>query len=290
MAKGISLHIGLNRVDPNHYHGWSGLLRACEFDAQDMKAIAENNNFESKALLTDQATRTSVINHIESASQHLEPGDIFLVTYSGHGGQVPDQNGDEEDGLDETWCLYDGQLIDDELHELWAKFKSKVRILVLSDSCHSGTVTRAAISMAASPDDEAPLEESKRFMPFPIALRTYRANKSMYDEIADSIPEVKSNVKATVRLISGCQDNQFSYDGAHNGRFTGTLIGVWNEGTFKGDYERFHKKIIERMPPNQTPNLFIIGADNPEFASQKPFQIDPAPLSPPSAPTNLTIK
>jgi hypothetical protein len=43
--------------------------------------------------------------------------------------------------MDETWVCYDRQLIDDQLYELWGKFKASVRILVLSDSCHSGTVS-----------------------------------------------------------------------------------------------------------------------------------------------------
>ena len=56
---------------------------------------------------------------------------------------MPDVWGDEADKQDETWCLYDGQLIDDELYFELSKFAPGVRILVLSDSCHSGTVVRA---------------------------------------------------------------------------------------------------------------------------------------------------
>ena len=41
MAAGCSLHLGLNFVDPAHYGGWDGELRACEFDANDMAAIAK---------------------------------------------------------------------------------------------------------------------------------------------------------------------------------------------------------------------------------------------------------
>ncbi len=38
-ARAMSLHIGLNRVDPKHYGGWSGPLAACECYANDMAAI-----------------------------------------------------------------------------------------------------------------------------------------------------------------------------------------------------------------------------------------------------------
>ncbi len=35
MAKGVSVHIGVNEVDPAHYGGWSGKLNACEADAEN---------------------------------------------------------------------------------------------------------------------------------------------------------------------------------------------------------------------------------------------------------------
>ena len=40
-AKGLSLHLGLNGVDPAHYGGWDGALSACEFDAKDMNTLAK---------------------------------------------------------------------------------------------------------------------------------------------------------------------------------------------------------------------------------------------------------
>ena len=52
MAKGISLNIGLNSVDPNHYGGWDGQLAGCENDANDMAKIARASNFDVKKLLT----------------------------------------------------------------------------------------------------------------------------------------------------------------------------------------------------------------------------------------------
>ena len=45
MAKGSSLHIGLNSVDPQHYEGWSGPLNACEADANDMVDLANTRSF-----------------------------------------------------------------------------------------------------------------------------------------------------------------------------------------------------------------------------------------------------
>jgi hypothetical protein len=139
---GYALAIGLNEVDPAHYAGWSGPLTGCEPDAEDMREIAAQQGFQVETLVTAQATRRAVLSKLEDLAQRVKNGDLLVVSYSGHGGQIPDQNGDEADGLDETWCLYDGELLDDELHGAWAKFQAGVRILVFSDSCHSGTVLK----------------------------------------------------------------------------------------------------------------------------------------------------
>ena len=61
---------------------------------------------------------------MRAAAKALSAGDLFFLTYSGHGGQVPDVTGDEADKQDETWCLFDGQLIDDELYFELSRFAS----------------------------------------------------------------------------------------------------------------------------------------------------------------------
>ncbi len=281
MAKGISMHIGVNRVDPNHYGGWSGPLNACEADARDLETVAKSQGFETIRLETAMATRYAVIKGIKSAATTLTDGDIFLLTYSGHGGQVPDRSGDEADLQDETWCLFDGQLIDDELRVLWSEFASGTRVLVLSDSCHSGSVTRAPVSIGDTETlTRGPLAEilgtvgaKYRFMPDDAAARTYRLNRDFYDEIQKNVPENLPPIITTVRLISGCQDNQLSLDGTFNGLFTGQLLRVWSSGRFTGDYATFHNSILRRMPASQSPNHLVFGTPNPAFDREKPFSI-----------------
>lgn len=53
MAKGISIHIGLNHVDPKHYQGWDGALNACVADARDMLALAKKQRFGGSTLLRE---------------------------------------------------------------------------------------------------------------------------------------------------------------------------------------------------------------------------------------------
>jgi metacaspase-1 len=284
MAKGISLHIGLNSVDPTHYDGWSGPLLACESDAQDMTAIARSRDLRASMLLTREATQRAVTEAIAGAAAELTAGDLFVLSYSGHGGQLPDQNGDEiDDNEDETWCLYDGQLIDDELHMLFARFAAGVRIFVLSDSCHSGTVTKAMRDRIVADSAEKRLFDARtgevvlpifRGMRSEVAQRTYLANRSMYDtRLAAADPGARKKVVATVRLLSACQDDQVALDGTFNGLFTGKLRRVWRQGAFKGTYADFHATIRAGMPATQVPNHVVYGAPNPAFDAQAPFQI-----------------
>lgn len=273
MAKGMSVHIGLNQVDTAkgaYWSGWDSALFACESDARDMLALAKSQGFNSsKLLLTKAATARAVIRAISDAAARIEAGDLFLLTYSGHGGQVNDTNGDEteSDRMDETWCCYDRMLIDDELYELWRKFKKGARIVVLSDSCHSGTVTRDVPMRLA-------VGRRVRAMPTRVVRETQMAHAKLYKRIQDGIPAAETGkVQASVVLISGCMDNQTSLDGDQNGLFTEVLKSVWDGGRFKGSYKRFRDRIVVRMPPKQTPNYYRIGAANPEFEAQKPFTI-----------------
>jgi len=287
VAKGKAICIGLNHVDPQHYNGWSGELNACEADAKDMTLLASSQKFETTTILTTEATREVYYSEMGKAADALQAGDILLVTYSGHGGQVPDQNEDEPDGLDETWCLFDGQLIDDENFLLLSKFKEGVRVIFLSDSCHSGSAIKelelrralalrgyTSHSIGSSIGHSAGMEPVVyRGMPMDVVSSVYLANKAFYDDLGSKLPKTKAKVNASCLLISGCQDSQLSADGAFNGRFTGVLKTVWNGGKFSGTYKGFHNSIAQRMPLDQTPQLFPLGVDTEKLSLEKPFTI-----------------
>ncbi len=281
VAKGRSLHVGVNVVDPAAYEGWDGRLAACEFDAEDMTDIAAAVGYETTTLLTANATRKAVTDAIAKAAKASKPGDIFLMSYAGHGGQVTDFNGDEEDMLDETLCLHDGQLIDDELYVLWSQFPADVRVLLVYDCCHSGTAARARLideALAAAPGPAG----TPRAMPLAVASRVMRRNRAFYRKAADKAAshwkgantrEMALPLAASVRLMSAVQDNQLALDGLENGLFTGRLREVWGDGAFRGDYDAFYRKLVENMPPAQTPNHFRIGQPSPAFDAQRPFDI-----------------
>ena len=140
MARGISINIGVNNLSDHYDAGEFGKLNSSIKDAMDMADAAKSRGFEE--IVLPDATTTEAITKIKLAGKELKAGDICLITFSGHGSQVKDTGVDENDDLrkDETWCFHDRQLLDDDVLDLLTEFKEGVRVLIISDSCHSGTI------------------------------------------------------------------------------------------------------------------------------------------------------
>ena len=64
----------------------------------------------------------------------------LTVFFTGHGAGVKDQNGDESDGYDEAMVFDKGHIIDDDLVPVLATANGKVKIVLLTDCCHSGSI------------------------------------------------------------------------------------------------------------------------------------------------------
>ncbi|MFP4380326.1 MAG: caspase family protein [Candidatus Sumerlaeia bacterium] len=132
-------------------------LSGCESDARLLQetliksmGIPEKN---IRMVLGRKAKRKGILDGLDWLGKVSKPGDSLMFYYSGHGSQVKDENGDEEDGLDEVLCSYDfkflkgrrGQngIVDDELNEIInSKFKDR-EFVAIYDCCHSGTGLRS---------------------------------------------------------------------------------------------------------------------------------------------------
>jgi len=145
---GVSLHVGVDRVDPEHYGG-DLALPSCVNDAREMERIANLLGYDTARLENEDATCSNLSGFMRNAALNLFAGDALFLTYSGHGSQVPNDSDDDEPDLkDETLVLFDRMLIDDELYSLLGEFREGVRVHLVFDSCHSGT----AFKQLAAPD------------------------------------------------------------------------------------------------------------------------------------------
>ena len=131
-------------------------------DVYYVKKILQKCDYKDiKTLVNKQATKSRIVSAFKSLSSRCEAGDVVYIHYSGHGQQVTDVNGDE-DNWDESWIPYDAylkyckkdkgekHLIDDEVYQLLMSIRNKIgpkgKLLVVVDSCHSGDSSRKAPS------------------------------------------------------------------------------------------------------------------------------------------------
>lgn len=148
---GRALLIGVNAVDAAGYEGLNvPNLGVCEWDVRDIAQILRENNFQIiEQLPTLDAKADAVIEKLETMATQCVRGDLFVLYFSGHGGLISDgRDTTVTDEICQTWCMRDRQLLDKEIYGALAKFAPEVRILVLSDSCHSGSVVKEISQMA----------------------------------------------------------------------------------------------------------------------------------------------
>ena len=110
-----------------------------------MKALLDGNGSfqKSEALLGNQATRENLLHRFQSLYQEVRRTDLLVIYFCGHGRQVPataqtSEPASATDDFDETWVLYDDDLIDDEFQRITDCFVHRPRIPVIADNCHAG--------------------------------------------------------------------------------------------------------------------------------------------------------
>lgn len=153
-----------------------------------------------------QATRVGILSALQQFVAQSQPGDTVYFHYSGHGSQVQDLNGDEQDGLDETIVPQDGRsegvpdITDDELDAIFARLQVRTALIVL-DSCHSGTATRA-------------IDIRTRSVPRDTRTELYRST-------AVAARAIVPRMQTRFVVMSGAADNQEALDGPIEGRYHG---------------------------------------------------------------------
>ena len=130
----------------NNYPGTGAELYGCVNDANDWAQLLGREGYQVTVMT--EAGKAGVLEALGELVARSRFGDRVVFTFSGHGTWVPDRDGDEADGRDEALVMagltYTDLLRDDELQTVFSGLGYGTGALVLSDSCHSGTVTRYA--------------------------------------------------------------------------------------------------------------------------------------------------
>ncbi|HET9526110.1 MAG TPA: caspase family protein [Pyrinomonadaceae bacterium] len=312
MATGISIHVGVNATKA------PGLsvqpLVGCENDAEAMRVLARARNFVAVdggpdvPIIREKATFENVLGKIRLAAEKLVAGDIFLFTFSGHGTRRGADDPAEEDLKDETLVLHDKLLVDNVLRRrLWPTFKAGVRVVMVSDSCHSGGIAMSVIDDSESePETESSgsgssaawardgvrrgmsrrgavpgVQQGRPQNGFGVrgvseaqAQAHFNLLKQFYKELRESLPSTAPPVPANVLLLAACQEHETTRDGLPNGVFTRALLEVLSSNGTK-TYTQLRNSIEQKLQQASATNhpvLLSVG-QSAEFADTEAFRI-----------------
>jgi len=244
-------------VGINNYPGTDADLAGCISDANNWAAELTRRGF-SITLLTDKlATKAAIVEGLRRVILDTESGQTGVFTYSGHGSWVPDLNDDEPDHRDETLCPYDidkGMFItDDEIADMLASRKPDARIVMITDSCHSGSVFR----FVGSPG----VKRKIRFLP-PENFLTNKEDILKARAFMRDRPAPTNKPMPGVVHMAGCRDYEYSndteLDGKPCGAFSHYALHTLKQLPAGSSYLDWHKAIRLHLPNweyQQTPQL-----------------------------------
>lgn len=203
-------------------------------------------------------TKENILAGLQSLVDRAAPGDMLYFAFSGHGTQVPDDNGDEEDGFDEAIVPGDfdrsGRLItDDELNYYMVQpLPDGVLLTCVFDACTSGTIMDLTAGLDADSMRKVKAGKRKYGRAAALGLRlpwrrylgvvsTKKRRKTcsrdgcrgippVMNYVRDKVPKRKvhrfakrRNQPACIFCFSGCEDGSFSYETTIDGKRCGVL-------------------------------------------------------------------
>jgi len=238
----------------------NGCVNDCNAWAQMLIDHFGFTSADVKRVTDAEATRRRMLDGLKWLLTGAKAGDVLVFTNSSHGSYVADEDEDEL-AYDEILCPYDtadAVITDDELRLLFADLPDGVRLTVISDSCFSGTVTRAAVSEnipgLRTPDDRRvrflnPALRGDRVLPNPWAARSRRREKYPQSKMREI-------------LLSGCTDREYSYDaligGVYHGAMTYFALQAIRSANYNITYARLHAQLghlLDQAQYNQHPQL-----------------------------------
>ena len=211
--------LGKTYLNPSGYNGWDGDCPGCDIDAGKARDWCHRNGITVSAfLLNRDATVYRFVSEVQSAAAGLSAGGLLFIFDSGHGGQVPDTNGDEASGMADTLCMYDRPMVDDEVGAMLDSLPQDLRVFMVSDTCNSGTSFRNGPPVVRRP----------------VSIRGLASNSIQIVHFA------------------ACADGQSAIGGAMGGVWTHVLDVFLKPGI---TYRDWFTAAQAHMPPSQIPVL-----------------------------------
>lgn len=220
--KRLAICLGLTKVDPSAYGGWSGKCPGSDRDVARFATACHDAGFDGVTVLVNEfADFRYVKGCFLETVERLRADDLLVLFFSGHGGQWEDVNGDEVDGKDETLAWWSGECVDDKIADYLGLLPVGCRVWYVTDSCNSGSNYRGM---------------NRRTRSTPVRLN----------------PRIVNLTSVNILHFGGCADGRYSYGDDKGGDFTNALIDSIKKARKHKTYGDIFKKTKKKMPSYQT--------------------------------------
>ncbi|MCU5605983.1 caspase family protein [Bacillus cereus] len=243
--KKLGLVVGIN------YPGTDYALPGCVNDASDItNQLVKKFNFSTsdiQLLINEFATKKNILDGLEWIISQLNPGDIGVFFYAGHGRKTVDLSpSDEPDMLDEALVPIDGVINemllirDDEIEKRLKKLNQGVTFVVIFDSCFAYQAVRG---------DKIKI---------PRAIKLSSSSEKVKNIVKNIIPRNFTEAKLNIDYIflAGSDEDESAYDNGSNGYFTNALVQNMKKGiTYQELYEQTYAMVIKDTGHDQHPKI-----------------------------------
>lgn len=245
-----ALCIGIDRYETSP-------LAGCVADARLWAQTLQGLGFEPPRLLTDEAaTREGILGTLGELVGGSRAGDVVVFQYAGHGTQLPDQDGDEDDALDEALVPVDytdgAFVLDDDLWDVLRGLPEGVNLTVLLDCCHSGTGTRVAALRPGGPPPDPTAR--RRYM---VATGDMREAHAVFRQRLGGTRAARPETGMRWVNFSACQPHEVAWESQGQGDFTRHATAILAQGTSGLTHALFQERVTTAFgaEPRQRPYL-----------------------------------
>ena len=212
-----ALSIGVN----NYKNDRQQKLGGCVADAEDVLSACTNS---TKGLWSPDncqcrcdadAAKSDVRAQFKAIAAQAQSGDTVLYYQSSHGG-------------DDCICLYDDEYSADELASDLMEFRSGVRVVVVLDTCHSGSMFK---------DGSGTLPESG---PWAFAASVEAYMDEMRSGVLTKGAKAAAASGPSVGWVTACDDDQLSIEFKGRGWFTKPFVAAWKADATDANHDGYN--------------------------------------------------
>lgn len=225
--------------------GWDDING--ERDVNEIEQVLKKQRFKISKLTNEGATYDNIMNGLDTLCKMVKDGDMVYLHFSTHGQPFLDENGDEEDGWDESIIpidacvkykqgVYEGDnhIIDDSISVILSRLRTKLgrngMVYMVVDACHAGSVSRGGSNQAPQRGTSEGFIRGRQ--------------DTVY--IAPASSSSKSNYKlessssmSDILILEACKSNQVNRE-------------IQRDGNYHGPLSYFFTQTIEKYPLNET--------------------------------------